>query len=221
MKKGISMKRVMFKAFAPVGLMWVLFFVIGSGQPAVAQTVDLDILNVDPDPTTGPIEIVRGDPVEVEFSVPSEIESSSSDLIRLQRVDNQALVSQEMRGESLSGTVWLGTDSDLAIGELEVIYLHVLASSVQELGRADKTVWVEEGPSDSSAARLAMRLARVARTMRIVNRRLDRIQAAFTPPPDSWVPAIERLLIEIKTEANRSITLADDMERLLGGPIDP
>lgn len=108
-------------------LVILLFFTIGIGKLALAQTapaVVLNILNEDPEPMTIEIEVVQGVPVEVAFEVNPEVISSPSDLIQLRRVDDSSIiVDQKVRGDALSGTVFLDTSSDNALAVLEVVYL--------------------------------------------------------------------------------------------------
>ncbi len=100
------------------------FIVIGINQPVFAQTapgVTLTILNT-PDPNTGQIVVAQGDPIEVAFEVDTALDSSPNDLIQLRQLYD-SVVSEQVRGEQLLGTVFLDTSSDNALGELKVVYV--------------------------------------------------------------------------------------------------
>ncbi len=128
------------------GVVEIVIFTVGFCHLGWAQEqnpVHLEILN-EPDPTTGEIVVIQGDPVEAAFEVHPAADTSASDLIQLRRVGDSTSVSEEVRGESLSGTVLLDTSPPDALGELEVVY--ITASGIV-MAVAEQTVLVVEDGS--------------------------------------------------------------------------
>jgi hypothetical protein len=120
-------------------LMGASVLVAAGSQAAMAQSsATLTILN-EPIPGTDRIVVGQGDPVMAYFEVDPSARSSPDDVIQLRRVDDSSVVSQEVRGERLWGTVSLDTSPGNALGELEVVYMHVSGTI---LGTAEQTVLV-------------------------------------------------------------------------------
>ena len=119
------------------GSVGIFVFAGSFGQQGWAQEqnpVLLEVLN-EPDPTTGDVVVVQGDPVEVAFEVNPAADTSASDLIQLRRIDDGTLVSEEARGECLSGTVFLDTNPANALGELEAVYITASGSILAVAGQ--------------------------------------------------------------------------------------
>jgi len=132
-----------------VAFVAVFGIVGGTNRPAWAQTgsaVALDVLN-EPIPGTDRIMLVQGDPAEVYFEVEPLARTSPNDQIQLRRVDDGDLVSQEVRGEELSGTVSLSTIPENALGWLEVTYVLHPTGVVLTISE-EKVLVVAEAPPE-------------------------------------------------------------------------
>ncbi len=139
MEKAKNKLRSAVMTLAVVVSIGLLLTFLGGGACAEAA-VTLTILN-EPTPGTPQIVVCQGDPVEVEFEVTFGEDTSPLDWIQLRRLDSGEVVSQEERGARMSGTVLLSTESENALGELEVVY--VLARTGAVLATADPTILVE------------------------------------------------------------------------------
>jgi hypothetical protein len=133
--------------------LWLVVAVLGVGlaMPVwaqVAPSVTLDVLNAVTSGTNVAV-VVQGDFVLVGFIVNPVVDAGPDSLIQLRRLDDGSLVTQQMRGDALSGTVSLATDSSNALGDLEAVY--VLSTTGAVLAIAPETVRVvpsgEGGPS--------------------------------------------------------------------------
>ncbi|MDO8585849.1 MAG: hypothetical protein Q7T82_02310 [Armatimonadota bacterium] len=121
----------------------VAFLALGLTDPLWAEArpaVTLDVMNT-VTPGTKVVAVVQGDSVQVRYTVSALVDSSSSDLIELRRVDNGSVVSSQARGDSLSGTVSLSTTPSNALGDLKVVY--VLSATGNVFATAQETVTVE------------------------------------------------------------------------------
>jgi len=134
-------------------LLWFLLGLVAVGLigPVWAQgapDVTLDVLNA-VTPGTNVAVVVQGDFVLVEFTVSPLVDSSPDDLIQLRRLDDGSLVTQQVRGDSLTGTVSLSTAPSNALGDLQAVY--VLPTTGAVLATAPETVRVvpsgEGGPT--------------------------------------------------------------------------
>jgi hypothetical protein len=132
---------------------------VGLAGPLWAQApaVILDVLNP-VTPGTNVAVVVQGDPVQVQFAVSPLVDSSPSDLIRLRRLDNETVVSQQTRGD-LTGTASLDTTPSSALGDLEVVY--VLSATGNVLATAPQTVRVvSSGPGGPTSVTVPSPAAR-------------------------------------------------------------
>jgi len=118
------MKRLIVKSLIKIvgfSSFWVsMVLLCAFAKTVFAQgVVNLDILNV-------PSDIIKqGTDIEIEFNIiDPNGEFSNNDEIILKRNDTGEIIAQKKRGNNLSGTVSLNTQSDKALGELLVVYVH-------------------------------------------------------------------------------------------------
>lgn len=111
---------------------------IASAAPKVSMTV-LNLPNA-----YGDIVIVRGTNVEVDLNVYDPLnESSNQDIIRLIRITDGAIVSEQRRGNELTGTRSLATQKTLVnpvLGELQVQYVSSVTDQV--IATSDKNIFL-------------------------------------------------------------------------------
>lgn len=113
--------------FVLLGCVGMLVFVGACGsaaQPGGGPLAVLEVLNAIP-PGAAEVIVVQGERVEVQFVFDSTADTSLLDSIQLRRLDDGSPVSQRLRGDRLSGVVLLNTDSDDALGRLEVVCVRV------------------------------------------------------------------------------------------------
>ncbi|MBI4697679.1 MAG: hypothetical protein HY758_01850 [Nitrospirae bacterium] len=137
--------RVLLHAKNLTTLLFILALITGSVNSVfAAPLVLLKVLNVPNE--FGDIIIVRGNNVEVEFTVSDPMfESSNEDIIRLVRIEDGIVATQMTRGKELSGSRSLGTQKTVGndvLGKLQVQYLskttkQVLATSLQTVFLVD------------------------------------------------------------------------------------
>ena len=135
LKKNRQIEHTMRKMICLLGVVILFVFSINITFARAQSSVTLNILNV-ANPA-GDIVIVRGNDVEVEFFVTDPAgELSRNDEIRLTRISDGMVVASKKRGENITGTVSVPTNSDNAVAELAVEYSHgsvVIASAAQSV----------------------------------------------------------------------------------------
>lgn len=146
-------------------VLWLVLCLLASlallAGPVWAQEgIALEVLNP-PIPGTLIVPVVQGELVQVSYSVRTlPVETGPLDVIQLRNTGDESVVSQQERGESLSGTVSLSTAPSNAVGDLEARYVladgAVLATApqivrVSPAGPSEVTVPSAEAPTIQAA----------------------------------------------------------------------
>lgn len=126
-------------------MMMGLFAILILGIATIASAtpkVTITVLNLPNE--YGDIVVVRGNNVEVDLNVYDPLnESSNQDIIRLIRIDDGAIASEQRRGNELSGSRSLATQKTLVnpiLGELQVQY--VSSATNQVIATSDKNIFL-------------------------------------------------------------------------------
>jgi hypothetical protein len=72
--------------------------------------------------------------------------------------------------------------------------------------------------NDPSPSGIAARLSSSARVLSNIDKRLDKINAGWQPPPDDSKPPIRAALANVITQANAILAVAAEIEAKLGTP---